>query len=143
MRRAGRRPSSNASVPLRRVRAGEVRCEEFLYELKAGPAGGRLRRPPSAGSARVLSLATSPQTLPYLTPCRLPVGRLGGITWIDPPQSTVLPSIHVGRLLASQGNVTGLDHDCHGWVDLIHRAAPSALEPEPLRRRWECPRLVR
>ena len=24
--------------------------EEFLYELKAGPAGGRLRRPPSAGS---------------------------------------------------------------------------------------------
>jgi hypothetical protein len=22
--------------------------EEFLYELKAGPAGGRLRRPPSA-----------------------------------------------------------------------------------------------
>jgi hypothetical protein len=35
------------SVPLRRVRAGEVRCEEFLYELKAGPAGGRRRRPPS------------------------------------------------------------------------------------------------
>jgi hypothetical protein len=29
---------------------GEVRCEEFLYELKAGPAGGRLRRPSSAGS---------------------------------------------------------------------------------------------
>ena len=28
---------------------GEVRCEEFLYELKAGPAGGRLRRPSSAG----------------------------------------------------------------------------------------------
>ena len=25
--------------------------EEFLYELKAGPAGGRLRRPSSAGSA--------------------------------------------------------------------------------------------
>jgi hypothetical protein len=24
--------------------------EEFLYELKAGPAGGRLRRPSSAGS---------------------------------------------------------------------------------------------
>jgi hypothetical protein len=23
--------------------------EEFLYELKAGPAGGRLRRPSSAG----------------------------------------------------------------------------------------------
>src|SRR5215216_4362355 len=29
------------------VHAGEVRCEEFLYELKAGPAGGRLRRPSS------------------------------------------------------------------------------------------------
>ena len=27
----------------------EVRWEEFLYELKAGPAGGRLRRPSSAG----------------------------------------------------------------------------------------------
>jgi hypothetical protein len=25
--------------------------EEFLYELKAGPAGGRLRRPSSAGRA--------------------------------------------------------------------------------------------
>jgi hypothetical protein len=25
--------------------------EEFLYELKAGPAGGRLRRPSSAGNA--------------------------------------------------------------------------------------------
>jgi hypothetical protein len=36
-------------VPLRRVRAGELR-EEFLYELKAGPAGGRLRRPSSAGN---------------------------------------------------------------------------------------------
>jgi hypothetical protein len=23
--------------------------EDFLYELKAGPAGGRLRRPPSVG----------------------------------------------------------------------------------------------
>src|SRR5215212_4071092 len=30
-------------------RAGEIRWEEFLYELKAGPTGGRLRRPPSAG----------------------------------------------------------------------------------------------
>ena len=39
----------HAGVPLRRVRAGEVRCEKFLYELKAGPAGGRLRRPSSAG----------------------------------------------------------------------------------------------
>jgi hypothetical protein len=37
------------SIPLRRVRAGEVCCEEFLYILKAGPAGGRLRRPSSAG----------------------------------------------------------------------------------------------
>jgi hypothetical protein len=35
-------------VPLRRVRAGEPR-EEFLYTLQGQPAGGRLRRPPSAG----------------------------------------------------------------------------------------------
>jgi hypothetical protein len=39
----------HASIPLGRVRAGEVRCEEFLYELKAGPAGGR--RPPSGPAA--------------------------------------------------------------------------------------------
>jgi hypothetical protein len=34
-------PSSKATI---------VFGEEFLYELKAGPAGGRLRRPSSAGS---------------------------------------------------------------------------------------------
>jgi hypothetical protein len=39
--------AKHASVPLRRIRAGECRCEEFLYELKAGPPGGRLRRPSS------------------------------------------------------------------------------------------------
>jgi hypothetical protein len=42
------RDAKHASVPLRRVRAGELR-EEFLYELKAGPEDGRLRRPSSAG----------------------------------------------------------------------------------------------
>jgi hypothetical protein len=36
-----RAAEEHAGVPLRRVRAGEVRCEEFLYDLKAGPAGGR------------------------------------------------------------------------------------------------------
>jgi hypothetical protein len=35
--------ATHASVPLRRVRAGELRWEKFLYELKAGPAGGRPR----------------------------------------------------------------------------------------------------
>jgi hypothetical protein len=30
-----------------------VGCEEFLYTLKAGPAGGRLRRPSSAGSGMI------------------------------------------------------------------------------------------
>jgi hypothetical protein len=43
MRRAGR-DAKQASVPLRRIRAGEPR-EKFLYELQAGPAGGL--RPPS------------------------------------------------------------------------------------------------
>jgi hypothetical protein len=43
------RDAKHASVPLRRVRTGELRWEKFLYELKAGPAGGRLRRPSSAG----------------------------------------------------------------------------------------------
>jgi hypothetical protein len=29
-----------------------IGCEKFLYELKAGPAGGRLRRPPSRRQRR-------------------------------------------------------------------------------------------
>ena len=41
------RDAKHASAPLRRVRTGELRWEKFLYELKAGPAGGRLRRPSS------------------------------------------------------------------------------------------------
>jgi hypothetical protein len=44
------------SVPLRRVRAGEVRCENFLYELKAGlraaAYGGRPRPAPSSSLRR-------------------------------------------------------------------------------------------
>jgi hypothetical protein len=43
------RDAKHASVPLRRVRAGELRWEKFLYELKAGPAGGL--RPPSGPAA--------------------------------------------------------------------------------------------
>ncbi|MDP9145072.1 MAG: hypothetical protein M3N43_10330 [Actinomycetota bacterium] len=37
--------------------------EEFLYELKAGPAGGRLRRPSSAGSDTTVTVGpASPST---------------------------------------------------------------------------------
>ena len=36
--------------PATRGHNPDHRSEEFLYELKAGPAGGRLRRPSSAGS---------------------------------------------------------------------------------------------
>jgi len=43
---ATERDAKHASVPLRRVRAGELRREEFLYELKAGLAG----RPPAAAA---------------------------------------------------------------------------------------------
>jgi hypothetical protein len=42
------RHAKHVSVPLRRVCAGGLR-EEVLYEPKAGAAGGRLRRPSSAG----------------------------------------------------------------------------------------------
>src|SRR5215211_687203 len=56
------RDAKHASVPLRRVRAGELR-EEFLYELKAGPAGGRLRRPSSAGNDATVTVGpASPST---------------------------------------------------------------------------------
>jgi hypothetical protein len=44
------KPSGEAhlsSITRASTRAGEVRCEDFLYILKAGPAGGRLRRPSS------------------------------------------------------------------------------------------------
>jgi hypothetical protein len=43
-------------VPLRRVRAGEVRCEDSLYDLKAGPAGSR---PSLAVQYSVASTATT------------------------------------------------------------------------------------
>jgi hypothetical protein len=46
--------AKHARVPLRRVRAGELRCEEFLYDLKAGQraASGRPRpRIPSEATA--------------------------------------------------------------------------------------------
>jgi hypothetical protein len=36
----------HAGVPLRRVRAGEVRCEDFLYELKAGLRPATMRQGP-------------------------------------------------------------------------------------------------
>jgi hypothetical protein len=41
----------DAGVPLRLawLLSG---CEDFLYTIKAGPAGGRLRRPSSAGNRR-------------------------------------------------------------------------------------------
>jgi hypothetical protein len=52
--------TKHAGVPLRRVRAGEVRWEEFLYELKAGPAGGL--RPPSGPAAT----RRSPENRPTL-----------------------------------------------------------------------------
>ena len=48
--RCDERDAKHASVPLRRVRTGELRREEFLYTLKAGPADGRRWRPSAAGS---------------------------------------------------------------------------------------------
>jgi hypothetical protein len=47
------RQAKHASVPFRHVRALKLRCKKFLYELKAGPAGGRLRRPSSRRQHRV------------------------------------------------------------------------------------------
>jgi hypothetical protein len=67
MWRAGNEIEQHASVPLRRVRAGELRWEKFLYELKAGPAGGlrppsgpaTTRRAPGAGPALALGDSAS------------------------------------------------------------------------------------
>jgi hypothetical protein len=43
--------------------AGRPTCEDFLYRFKAGPAGGRLRRPSSAGNP-------PDGTVILLAPCR-------------------------------------------------------------------------
>jgi hypothetical protein len=43
------RGAKHASVPLRRVRAGEVRGEDFLYELKAALGRQTARRVDLAG----------------------------------------------------------------------------------------------
>jgi hypothetical protein len=50
------RDAKHGSFPRRRVRAGEIRGEDFLYELKAGPAGGL--RPPSGPATTRQSPAT-------------------------------------------------------------------------------------
>jgi hypothetical protein len=64
--------AKHASVPLRRIRAGECRCEEFLYELKAGPAGGL--RPPSGPHRQTgAGEPDSPSTTAPLTVERRPV----------------------------------------------------------------------
>jgi hypothetical protein len=49
-------------VPLRRVRTGDVRCEEFLYELKAasGPADYDRRRTSPLKTFSIVWRVTSP-----------------------------------------------------------------------------------
>jgi hypothetical protein len=49
--RSAPRPGRNRSSSVAQ-RTGELRWERFLYELKAGPAGGRLRRPSSRRQRR-------------------------------------------------------------------------------------------
>ena len=63
-------PSRDSTA--RSTRTGELRWEEFLYKLKAGPAGGRLRRPSSAGNDTMRTGEPAP-TRP--TPSRAQVGR--------------------------------------------------------------------
>jgi hypothetical protein len=45
-----------ATIPLRRVRAGEVRSEEFLYELKAGLRAAACDGRPRAGSDTTVTM---------------------------------------------------------------------------------------
>jgi len=51
-----------AGVPLRRGWPCRAGCDNFLYTLKAGPAGGRLRRPSSAGGGLHMSFPPGEQT---------------------------------------------------------------------------------
>jgi hypothetical protein len=68
-------PMCQASPEL--ARAGEARCEDFLYELKAGPAGGL--RPPSgpAGTWRLSGERPDPRAVGsfgFARPSRSPRG---------------------------------------------------------------------
>jgi hypothetical protein len=58
-----------STTPLSSRHHPDHRSEEFLYELKAGPAGGRLRRPSSAGRMIRAWLIVSPRVGRY---CKFP-----------------------------------------------------------------------
>jgi hypothetical protein len=84
----------HVDVPLRRVRAGELR-EEFLYELKTGPAGGRLRRP-SSGRPTL-----SGQTARSVDGRAEPLGQLAEqirLVFADPRHVAVRPQQHRGLI---------------------------------------------
>jgi hypothetical protein len=54
--------------------------EEFLYELKTGPADGRLRRPSSAGKATTgPGEPTSPPYQGRLSSASMPAGHMWGV----------------------------------------------------------------
>src|SRR5215211_6206358 len=61
-----------ASVPLRRVRPGELRCEEVLYEpkasLRAAAAGGRPRPAMASPDAPLLAASTATWQWAEVTP---------------------------------------------------------------------------
>ena len=78
MRRAGRGRSMLASHSVQQ--GNHCVREEFLYELKAGPAGGRLRRPSSRRQRRagVRLHPTRPQTAPLA----LPIADFSFDTWL-------------------------------------------------------------
>jgi hypothetical protein len=91
-------------VPLRRVRAGEVRCEEFLYELKAGlraaacggrPRAGKLPRLDYFVGGTRVQICSSPQYFGeyvrhrYTSHGRTRDSVLTFISWTDSPHHII------------------------------------------------------
>jgi hypothetical protein len=81
--------AEHASVPFRRVRAGECRCEEFLYELKAGQRAAACGGRPGPATPR---------------PNVLPPGMLA------PTNERLTPVRQLMRSHVLPGNATMTDH---------------------------------
>jgi hypothetical protein len=93
-----------ATIPLRHVHAGEVRCEDFLDDLKAGPADGRPRRPSSA-----VTLAPI-----WMRPAMRPGSSFG----IEP--KCLCPSSPQGSLRAITSCLRDIERELHTIRTRIH-----------------------
>jgi hypothetical protein len=132
--RCDERDAKHASVPLRRVRAGELRWEKFLYELKAGPAGGL--RPPSGPATTPRSPGYRPHPPPRLNHTHQAIRRDRtdrGLGQPPPSGSGQLP--HPSRPVPEDGHkqshARAILSPVQPDVSARPRLAPSPRNPQP------------